>query len=153
MEEARAIPEVRVLVVDDNVDAATSLGYLLQLMGAKTAVAFGGDMALRLVRLFQPGVVLIDLRMPGLDGCEVMREARELPECEPGTLFVCFSASRDEADRRRCSDAGFDYFVTKPVDPGELATILGVAQQRARAERRFRPTRPTPRPADASGRR
>ena len=102
MEDALAIPEVRVLVVDDNVDVATSLGYLLQLMGAKTAVAFGGDMALRLMRLFQPMLVLIDLRMPGLDGCEVMREARALPGVESGTLFVCFSASRDEADRQRC---------------------------------------------------
>jgi CheY-like chemotaxis protein len=94
MEDARAAPEVRVLVVDDNVDAATSLGYLLQLMGAKTAVAFGGDMALRLARLFQPMLILVDLRMPGLDGCQVMREARALPGVDPDTLFACFSATR-----------------------------------------------------------
>ena len=152
MEDVRAAPEVRVLVVDDNVDAATSLGYLLQLMGAKTAVAFGGDMALRLARLFQPMLVLVDLRMPGLDGCQVMREARDLPGVEPETLFVCFSATRDEADRRRCLDAGFDYFVSKPVDPAELARILGAAQQRVRGEGQVRPERAGRRPAGASER-
>jgi two-component system OmpR family response regulator len=152
--EDRAIREVRVLVVDDNVDAATSLGYLLQLMGAKTAVAFGGEMALRLTRLFQPMLVLVDLRMPGLDGCEVMRQARVLPDVEPDSLFVCFSASRDEADRRRCLDAGFDFYLHKPVDPAELARILGAAQKRLRdGEQRVRPGRAGRRPADASERR
>ena len=160
MEDARAAPEVRVLVVDDNVDAATSLGYLLQLMGAKTAVAFGGEMALRLARLFQPKLILVDLRMPGLDGCQVMREARALPGVEPDTLFVCFSAARDEADRQRCLDAGFDFFVSKPVDPAELARILGVTQKRLRhgapgdaAGPGLRPARAARRPADASERR
>jgi two-component system OmpR family response regulator len=152
MEDARAIPEVRVLVVDDNVDAATSLGYLLQLMGAKTAVAFGGEMALRLVRLFQPMLVLIDLHMPGPDGCEVMRRARALPGFEPGALFVCFSASREPEDRRRCMDAGFDYFVSKPVDPAELANILGAAQERQRGQARVTPRRAGRPPADASAR-
>jgi CheY-like chemotaxis protein len=150
MEDVKAAPEVRVLVVDDNVDAATSLGYLLQLMGAKTAVAFGGDMALRLARLFQPMLVLVDLRMPGLDGCQVRREARDLPGVEPGTLFVCFSATRDEADRQRCLDAGFDYFVSKPVDPAELARILGAAQERVRGGGQVRPGRAARRPAGAS---
>ena len=160
MEDARAAPEVRVLVVDDNVDAATSLGYLLQLMGAKTAVAFGGEMALRLARLFQPKLILVDLRMPGLDGCQVMREARALPGVEPDTLFVCFSAARDESDRQRCLDAGFDFFVSKPVDPAELARILGVTQQRLRrgapgnaAGPGLRPARAAHRPGDASERR
>jgi CheY-like chemotaxis protein len=153
MEDAAANPEVRVLVVDDNVDAATSLGYLLQLMGAKTAVAFGGDMALRLAQLFQPMLILVDLRMPGLDGCQVMREARALPGVSPRTLFVCFSASRDEADRQRCLDAGFDFFVSKPVDPAELAGILGTAQERLRRESRVKPARAARRSGDASERR
>jgi CheY-like chemotaxis protein len=160
MEDARAAPEVRVLVVDDNVDAATSLGYLLQLMGAKTAVAFGGDMALRLARLFQPMLILVDLRMPGLDGCQVMREARALPGVAPDTLFACFSATRDEADRRRCLDAGFDFFVSKPVDPAELARILSATQARLRGRGRgeaagqgLRPARAARRPGDASERR
>jgi CheY-like chemotaxis protein len=155
MEDARAIPELRVLVVDDNVDAATSLGYLLQLMGAKTAVAFGGEMALRLARLFRPMLVLVDLRMPGLDGCDVMRAARALPGAQPDTRFVCFSASREEADRQRCIDAGFDYFVSKPVDPVELAHILRVAQERLRGPQSqgVTPARAGRPPADASERR
>jgi CheY-like chemotaxis protein len=128
MEDARAHPEVRVLVVDDNVDTATSLGYLLELMGAKTAIAFGGDMALRMVHLFHPELVLVDWRMPGLDGCEVMRQARALPEREDGTLFACFSGCRDEADRRRCFEAGFDYFLTKPLDPSALGHVLEAAR-------------------------
>ena len=154
MEDARAIREVRVLVVDDNVDAATSLGYLLQLMGAKTAVAFGGDMALRLVRLFQPMLFLVDLRMPGLDGCEVMREARALPSVEPDSLFACFSASRDEAGRQRCLDARFDHYLNKPVDPADLARILADAQDRLRdGQQRVKPGRAGRRPADATERR
>jgi CheY-like chemotaxis protein len=152
MEEVRQVPEVRVLVVDDNVDAATSLGYLLQLMGAKTAVAFGGDMALRLVRLFQPGVVLVDLRMPGMDGLEVLSEARRLPECEPDTLFVCFSASRDKWEQQRCLEGGFDYFIPKPVDPAELAGVLHAAQGRVRAGG-VKPSRESTRTAAAAGRR
>lgn len=150
MDDVQAAPEVRVLVVDDNVDAATSLGYLLQLMGAKTAVAFGGDMALRLARLFQPMLILVDLRMPGLDGCQVMREARALPGGEPETLFVCFSATRDEADRQRCLEAGFDYFVSKPVDPAELARILRAAQERLRRVAGVRPARAARRSGGAS---
>ena len=150
MQDTPAMPEVRVLVVDDNVDAATSLGYLLQLMGAKTAVAFGGDMALRLVQLFRPTLVLVDLRMPGLDGCEVMRQARALPGFEPETCFVCFSASRDEDDRLRCVDAGFEYYLGKPVDPAELARILDAARQRLRGASGVRPARAARRPAEAS---
>src|SRR4051812_4136963 len=59
------VPELRALVVDDNVDAATSLSYLLQLLGCKTAVAFGGGMGLRVAQLFQPAIVFLDLDMPG----------------------------------------------------------------------------------------
>ena len=150
MQDALATPEVRVLVVDDNVDAATSLGYLLQLMGAKTAVAFGGEMALRLAQLFRPTMVLIDLRMPGLDGCEVMRQARALPGFEPDTAFVCFSASLDPGDRERCVDAGFQHYLTKPIDPAELARILGAAQQRLRKASGVTPARAARRPAEAS---
>ena len=150
MQDPLATPEVRVLVVDDNVDAATSLGYLLQLMGAKTAVAFGGEMALRLVQLFRPTMVLIDLRMSGLDGCEVMRQARALPGFPSETVFVCFSASLEPGDRERCVDAGFQHYLPKPVDPAELARILGAAQQRLRGASGVTPARAAHRPGGAS---
>lgn len=129
--EADAPGELRVLVVDDNVDAATSLSYLLQLLGCTMAVAFGGVMALRVAQLFQPAVVFVDLEMPGPDGYEVLAEAKKLGGPIAGALFVCLTGRGEATDERRCLDAGFDRFVTKPMAPEVLREILMEARQRA----------------------
>lgn len=64
--------ELRVLVIDGNMDAANALSYLLQVAGCRTAVAFGGSMGLRVAQLFKPSLVFLYLQMPGGDGCEVL---------------------------------------------------------------------------------
>ena len=124
--------ELRVLVVDDHIDAATSLTYLLQLLGCRSALSFGGSMALRIARLFRPDVVILDLDMPGLDGCEVLQEMRELEETPAHTLYVCLTGRSEPGDRRRCEAAGFHRFYSKPLDPDELAALI--AEGRLRAE-------------------
>jgi CheY-like chemotaxis protein len=116
--------EVRALVVDDNVDAATSLSYLLQLLGCKTAVAFGGTMGLRVAQLFQPSIVFLDLDMPRPDGCKVLADVRKLDGPVAAALFVCLTGRDDPNDERRCLDAGFDRFVRKPTEPGVLGELL-----------------------------
>jgi CheY-like chemotaxis protein len=122
---------LRALVVDDNVDAATSLSYLLQLLGCKTAVAFGGTMALRVAQLFQPSLVFLDLDMPGQDGCETLVEIRNLGGAVSSALFVCLTGRSEPADEKRCLDAGFDHFVAKPMEPDVLREVLEEAGKKA----------------------
>jgi CheY-like chemotaxis protein len=116
--------EVRVLVVDDHVDDATSLALLLQLLGCKTAVAFGGDMCLRLIELVRPAIVFLDLNMPGVNGCEVLATARQMEGIDPRTIFVCVTGDSDPDVERRCLAAGFDRLYRKPIDMEALAEVL-----------------------------
>lgn len=122
--------ELRVLVVDDNVDAATSLSYLLQLLGCKTATAFGGHMACRVARLFQPSLVVLDLDMPGPDGCAVLQALQEQDDGPVNALYVCLTGRNEPGDRQRCLEAGFHHFHSKPLLPEELAALLAEARQR-----------------------
>lgn len=123
-------PELRVLVVDDNVDAATSLSYLLQLLGCKTAVAFGGEMALTVAKLLRPSLVFLDLDMPGRDGCEVLKLMRDLDDRLREALYVCLTGRSDPSDKERCTAAGFDIFVSKPLEPVMLGELLDQARSR-----------------------
>jgi two-component system CheB/CheR fusion protein len=113
----------RVLVVDDNRDAAESLGALLKLLGAEVRVAFNGPEALEALRTYQPGVMLLDIGMPGMDGYEVARRVRQQPEFRHVTL-VALTGWGQEEDRRRSAAAGFDYHLIKPADLDALQTIL-----------------------------
>jgi len=118
--------ELRVLVVDDELDSANSLSFLLQLSGCLTAVAFGGDSTYRMLQLFKPGLVFLDLRMPGYDGCGILNRAKTtLPGVED-IIFVCLTGCADEEERALAS--GFDLFVAKPMDPARLGDIVGLAQ-------------------------
>lgn len=120
--------EVRALVVDDSVDAATSLAYLLQILDCRTAVAFGGPMALRVAQLFRPAIVFLDLDMPGQDGFEVLAALRKDEGPVATALVVCLSGRSE--DERRCLDAGFDRFVSKPIQPSVLHDLLVEARRR-----------------------
>jgi CheY-like chemotaxis protein len=123
----------RILVVDDQLDAADSLAHLLELCGAKAAVAYGAETGLRLMQLFRPAAAVIDLRMPGKDGCEALLEARRCELVHPATLLVCCTGSHDPDDEARCRAAGFDLFLHKPIEPGELASLVEWATQRMQA--------------------
>ncbi|WP_322005217.1 ATP-binding protein [Paraburkholderia tropica] len=113
----------RVLVVDDNKDAAESLALLLSLSGHEVRVAHAGAAALELALVFHPEAVLLDLGMPGLSGYEVARALRSLPDTQE-TVVVALTGWGQDEDRKRTLDAGFDWHITKPADPDEILHLL-----------------------------
>jgi PAS domain S-box-containing protein len=127
---AAGAPLRRVLVVDDNHDAADSLGMLLQFLGAEVFVAHDGHAALAAIRNYQPAVVLLDLGMPGMNGLEVARRIREDPVSR-GITLVALTGWGQREDRRRTTEAGFDYHLVKPADVGMLQSILSMRDLQA----------------------
>lgn len=113
----------RVLIVDDNRDAADSLAALLSLLGAETEVVYSGYEALRKISSYRPSVVLLDIGMPGMDGHEVARRIRRKPEYRDVTL-IAMTGWGQEQDRSRTQAAGFDHHLTKPADVNVLASLL-----------------------------
>jgi PAS domain S-box-containing protein len=131
---ARAAPSpdcsgLRILVVDDNRDAADSLGMLLELSGHNVRVAHGGQAGIALARTFQPHVALVDLGMPEVDGHAVARALRAEPWPDGLRLYALTGRGQEE-DRRRALAAGFDEHLTKPVDPERLDTLLAAEAKR-----------------------
>jgi CheY-like chemotaxis protein len=121
--EARApIAGVRVLVADDNRDAADSLQRILSLYGYEVQVAYDGTAAMKLGEAFQPMVAVLDIGMPGANGFEVARTIRQQRGDE--IKLIALTGWGQEGDRRRAMEAGFDYHLTKPVDPGALNDLL-----------------------------
>lgn len=119
---------IRALVVDDDIETATTFAYLLQLLGCRTATAFGTEMGLRIFRLFQPALCFVDMNMPGADGCAMVQLARALPGTDPDVLFVCLTGETEA--REAALAAGFDRFVVKPMPPEVLQEILAEAATR-----------------------
>ena len=115
----------RVLVVDDNHDAADSLGMLLEFLGAEVKIVHDGKSALAAMGEFNPTAVLLDLGMPGMNGLEVARRMREDPKFRDTTLVAVTGWGQRE-DRRRTHEAGFDYHLVKPADLGALQAILNL---------------------------
>jgi PAS domain S-box-containing protein len=121
--EHSSIDSLRVLVVDDNKDAAESLAMLLRTAGAEVHVAHNGPAALEHFASREPHVVLLDIGMPDMDGCEVARRLRELAPAERVALVALTGWGQDE-DRRRVREAGFDHHLVKPVDLASLQALL-----------------------------
>ncbi|SMF97412.1 PAS domain S-box-containing protein [Methylomagnum ishizawai] len=113
----------RLLVVDDNRDAADSLALLLELLGIEVRVAYDGSAALALLAEFPPDVVLLDLGMPGMDGYEVARRIRGQPGGRDIALFA-LTGWGQAADRHRTRLGGFDQHLVKPVDFEDLRRLL-----------------------------
>ncbi len=113
----------RILVVDDNVDAAVTLALLLKSLGHETCVVHEGLQALRMAVEFRPDVVLLDIGMPGLDGYEVARRLRALNRERP-LRIIAITGWGQEADRTRSREAGFDVHLVKPVDPTLLTSVI-----------------------------
>jgi PAS domain S-box-containing protein len=113
----------RILVVDDNVDAAESIAMLLQIWGHDVRLAHNGPEALAAAEQYQPDIIVLDIGLPGLSGYEVARELRQQPRFQ-GTRLIAMTGYGQEEDYRRSKDAGFDEHVTKPVDPDDLQRLL-----------------------------
>ena len=113
----------RILVVEDNPDAATGIGKLLSTCGFDVKIAHDGKAGISLARSFRPEVVLLDIGLPGMSGYEVVRAFRELPELH-GLRLIAVSGYGQEADRIRCREAGFEHHFVKPVDFEALKTYL-----------------------------
>jgi len=113
----------RILVVDDNVDAANTLSMLLELEGHEIRVAYDGPAALKAAEDFLPEVVLLDIGLPRMDGYEVGRRLRERPATEKVLLVALTGYGKDE-DRQRSHEAGFNAHLVKPVDLDGLRAVL-----------------------------
>lgn len=119
----------RVLVIDDTVDVADSLGLLLETLGVNVRIAYGGAEGLEACAGFEPEVVFLDVGMPEMDGFETARRLRELPAGR-NAILVALTGWGEEKTRRKVSEAGFDAHLTKPADIGELEALLDSAPQR-----------------------
>jgi len=122
MPQFEATPR-RILIVDDNEDAANSLAMLLQLGGHETESAYTARDALERAASFKPDVVLLDIGLPGMDGYEVAQRMRELPGLQDIRLVAVTGYGRSD-DRLRARDAGFDAHLTKPVEFSVLDRAL-----------------------------
>jgi CheY-like chemotaxis protein len=113
----------RILIVDDNRDSAESMAMLLQLSGHATWIAYDGHAALTLAAEHAPEVVLLDIGLPGMDGYQVARKLRELPQtCD--SLLIALTGYGQADDRRRSGEAGFDGHFVKPVDIDALHALI-----------------------------
>jgi PAS domain S-box-containing protein len=113
----------RLLVVDDNVDAAETLAMLMRMWGHEVRLAFTGPEALRAAEQFRPEIIVLDIGLPEINGYEVARRLRARPEFATATLIALTGYGQEE-DRRRSNDAGFDHHLTKPVAPDALRQLL-----------------------------
>jgi len=116
----------RVLVVDDNRDAADTLGALLSFLGYDVRVAYDSESGLDEATWFEPDVAVWDISLPGVNGYEAARRLRALRD-GPRILLVALTAHATPEDRRAALAAGFDRHMKKPVDVNVLLTEIGLA--------------------------
>jgi CheY-like chemotaxis protein len=114
----------KILVVDDNTDAANMTAQLLQLYGLDVRVAYGGAEGLALARANRPDLIFLDIGMPVMDGYQVA-EAVRADDTLSKVMLVALTAWGDEASRNRARAAGFDLHLTKPARIDELVEIAG----------------------------
>ncbi len=113
----------RILVADDNVDAAASLAVMLEIMGNEVRTARDGLEAVAVAAAFRPDVVVLDIGMPELDGYEACRRIRAQARGRDA-VFIALTGWGHDDDRRRSQEAGFDYHLVKPVEPAMLDAVL-----------------------------
>jgi CheY-like chemotaxis protein/two-component sensor histidine kinase len=112
----------RVLIIDDNADAATMLQMLLQMRGHEARCVFDGRSGLDIASEFKPHLVLLDIAMPGMDGYEVIRYLRK--RIDPQPRIIAVSGFGPDTERERLKQAGFDGHLVKPVDPDAFAALV-----------------------------
>jgi two-component system CheB/CheR fusion protein len=126
--------KLRILIADDNQDAADSLALLLRLEHHEVRVAHDGRAALSLAQTFRPNVLLLDIGMPELDGYEVARALREQPSIADMCLIALTGRGRQE-DERQAIQAGFDFHLRKPCDLNDLRRTIAAHRSRSETTR------------------
>jgi CheY-like chemotaxis protein len=114
---------LKILVVDDNMDAAETLSNLLEICGHTVITAHDGPSALEEAEAFRPDYVLLDIGLPGMDGYQVAERLRQHEEFENTRLIAISGYGHDES-RLGSEKTGFDHHLTKPVDPDALMSLL-----------------------------
>jgi two-component system CheB/CheR fusion protein len=115
MSEPAPASSRRILIVDDSTEAADSLALLLQVLGHQVMTVYDGPDALAVALTFRPDIIILDIRMPKMDGYEVARQLRAMPEAASTVLVALTGFGRPE-DIQRARDAGFDHHFLKPVE-------------------------------------
>jgi CheY-like chemotaxis protein len=113
----------RVVIIDDNQDAAHTMSMLVEQLGGSAQVAHDAVSGIAAVQDFQPDIVFLDIGMPGMNGYETCRRLRRQPS-ERHIVIVAVTGWGQSQDKQRAIDAGFDEHLTKPVDPTALASIF-----------------------------
>ena len=119
---------LRLLVVDDNVDALDSFALLLEELGSTVATASDGMTALEMARGFRPNAIMLDIGMPGMNGYDVAARVRQIPELDSAVL-VAVTGWGEAEDRRRTREAGFAHHVVKPVSTESLLGLLASLEE------------------------
>jgi CheY-like chemotaxis protein len=117
------MPKQRVLIVEDNQDAGDMYRILIELQGHEVLVADNGATGLELLKSARPDIALVDIGLPGIDGCEIARRFRAEPDGDR-VFLVALTGYGSSADRDRTRAAGFDLHLLKPVNLQELMTLL-----------------------------
>ncbi len=129
--EGDEMESLRILAVDDYVDAAQMLGRLLRLDGHVVEIAHDGTTAIAIARDFKPDVILLDIGLPDMDGYEIARRLRGEEKFE--ATLIALTGYGQEQDKLRASEAGFDFHLVKPVDPQNLRGIFAKRRPTPRA--------------------
>jgi CheY-like chemotaxis protein len=113
----------RILVVDDNVDAAESIAVLLRMEGHEVKTVTDGQQALACSQVFAPSAVVLDIGLPGMSGYELARRLREMPETRRA-LFIALTGYGQREDRALATEAGFHHHFIKPADPRAIHAVI-----------------------------
>jgi len=116
-------PSRHVLIADDNLDAAETLGTFMELMGHEVHLAHTGAQALEVAKRFRPDIAVLDIGMPDVSGYEVARRIR-LEAWGARVTLIAVTGWGQEDDKRRATAAGFNHHLTKPVDPEVLEGLF-----------------------------
>ena len=115
---------IRVLVVEDNVDAGDSLSLLLRLYGHEVQLARTGPSALEMASISRPDLVLLDIGLPGMDGYQVAKQLRDRPDFKSVIMCALTGFTPSEADRQRQQETGFNHYYVKPVNMEKLIELF-----------------------------
>ncbi|WP_208278136.1 hybrid sensor histidine kinase/response regulator [Massilia oculi] len=127
--DAAAPNALRILVVDDNLDAAHTLNLFLRATGHDVEIAYCGIDAIEIAKVFAPQVCILDIGLPDMDGNELARRLRRLPQTSDATLVAATGYGRQQ-DREAADQAGFDHYLVKPVNTLQLGELLAIAAAR-----------------------